>query len=535
MDTRMPARTVPLSRDERMRKVTLALIFLNILQIAGSYGQRVAFAYYFGTSALLDIYFICLIIPNLLVMFFHGLGTATTPTCARLEEESGEEAAKRVWGSLFWLTLAFVCLVLPIMLWQLSFLLKFSGGNLTPDQEQIAIYFSRYLLPAQFGIQGMSYFLSTLLTYKKHFVVCKLGSTMVLVILTLGIVLFGHRVGVFAAVIAFFVGSAAELALDLYFAWRYINFGALFDLLRGQFPPRLKRIAGQALPVMMLALNGQAMAAADSIMSRALGDGALSILNYTYAIFQIPQLVFTKASTTVKFPDLFRQAARNDYAAFAGNIYDTIESTMLWIFPCTVGMLVLRTPMVSVMLEHGRFSSSDTSSVASLLVFFAPISILWAMWLCLGRPLVALEKSHTVMLIEFTMTGLSIGLNFLLRPLLGLSGLVLSTAIAMTFTITGFLLVIRREIKILSISHIFSILARPFIAASVMGLVCSLLLAAMALGGMSSVAQVVVIPAIGCPLYFALAASLKIPDAIRIAGWVGSKTGGWLSPLRQTE
>lgn len=518
-----------------MRKVTLTLIFLNILQIAGSYGQRAAFAYYFGASELLDIYLVCLIIPSLLVVFFQGLGTATTPTCARVEEESGEVAAKRVWGSLFWMTLAFVCLVLPLMLWKLSFLLKFSGGNLTPGQEEIAISFSRYLLPAQFGIQGMSYFLSTLLTYKKHFVVCKLGTTMTTVILTLGIVLFGHRIGVFAAVVSILAGSIAELALNFFFARRYVDFTALFDLLKGQLPPRLKRIAGQAVPVMMLALNGQLMAAADSIMATAIGGGALSILNYTYAIFQIPQLVFTKASTTVKFPDLFRQAARNDFAAFAGNIYETIESTMMWIFPCTVGMLVLRVPLVSVMLEHGNFSAADTESVASLLVFFAPISILWAMWLCLGRPLVALEKSHSVMLIEFTMTALSIGLNFALRPLLGLRGLVLSTAIAMTFTIAGFLLVIRSEIKVLEITRVFRIISRPFIASSVMGLVCSLLLLAMALTRTSALAQVIVVSAIGCPLYFALAAAMKIPDAVRIVHWLGVRTGALLAPVRQTE
>ena len=120
------------------------------------------------------------------------------------------------------------------------------------------------------------------------------------------------------------------------------------------------------------------------------------------------------------------------------------------------------------------------------------------------------------MRVEVVMTVLSIGLNFLLRPWLGLSGLVLSTVLAMLFTIIGFLLIIKKEIVVLGMGTIAGIVLKTSCASLLMGLVCYLARQAMIAGGASDIILILSISMLGLIFYMVCARLFGIDDATSI-------------------
>jgi len=503
-----------------MKRDVFGLILLNIIQAATSYGQRALFAYYFGTSAELDVYYISSIIPGLLVFFFSAIGTATVPTVSRLEENGGHAAARRLWGQLFWLNALLLLVLLPLALWQAPAIIKLTSSNLHPNHERLAVRFARYMLTAQFGIQGLSYFLQSLLTYRGRFFISRVGALIPAVVMIASVGLLARSFGTFSAVLAVLIGNSAQLLLTVIAARKDVDFAVIFVWLRSSLRFKAEGLApvlAQTLPVMMLSLNARAMTAADAAMASAIGAGAVSIYSYAYGIFQIPQLIFTQASTMVKIPDIFKQAARGNHKLFAESIYQTIDTTLLLILPSTAGLLILREPLVRLLLEHGSFTASETQAVSQLLLYFGPVSVLWALWLCLGNPLIALQRTKTALTVEVSTTVLSIVMNYLLRPILDLKGLVLSTIIAMSFMIASFLLILRKELPELKLWRIATGILKQSAATALMSGVCLGLLALLELLNRGVLIRILIVGLSGAIFYFLSAAYLfNIADALRL-------------------
>jgi len=487
-------------------------MLLSGIQMLASYGQRMLLAYYFGATVELDRYFLCLTIPNTLVFFFKALGTSASPVGTKFEESDKVDSSRQLWGGLFWLAIGVLGVVTSILFWRAGDLAHLAG-NQSPEQLAQTTLILRLLLVSEFGMEGISMLVSSLQTLRSRFILSKVTALFPFISLITGVALLHNKLGVVSIAGSLAVGSAAAAVVDVWSIRKDLDFSTLRKLFNVKLPDGVSRVFRHSLPVMVLTLNGQVLTAADNIMAAGVGAGALSIFTYAYGIFQIPQIIFTQASTLVKTPDLYKQAARGNFALFAKNIYETLESTLFLVTPATIGLLVLREPLIRMMLQHGSFKPETTGAVSNLLLFFAPVSILWAMWLCLGRPLIALQRAAAVMRIEVVMTVLSIGLNFLLRPWLGLQGLVLSTACAMLFTIVGFLMVIQKEIKVLNMGTIFRIVLKTGGASVIMGAVCVLAIQVLELSGPPDIVVILAISSLGAILYLLLARIFGIQDA----------------------
>lgn len=506
-----------------MKRETVALILLNVLHIATSYGQRAVFAYYFGTSPELDAYFLALVIPNVIVFIFQAVGNASLAVGAQIEHEEGEGSIAKYWGRMFWLCLLALAAVLPLAMWQLPHIAQWIAGDLQPGGVERVTTYSYLVFPAQFGLQGLSLYLITVLSYRRRYYMAKIATLTPLAVLCVGVALMHGKLGVTAAAVALTLGTVGQFALCVIASLGSVSFREMSGVKELVRSPLFKQVLGQAFPVMMLTVNGRFMTAADNVMASAIGNGAVSLFSYAFGLFQIPQLIFTQASTVVKTRDFFKNAASKDHSSLVRDIVDTLDTTLFLIFPSTIGLIIVRTPAVRVMFEHGHFAGSDTEAVAQLLVWFAPVSILWAMWICLSTPLVALQRAGTVLRIELFTTALSIGGNFLLRPVFGLGGLVLSTAIAILFTVCAFLTVLKRDLPELDLGRVWSLCTRHMLAALLMGWLGQLLLFRLERIGASDAVQLAIVIPFGVICFAAAGYFLRLPDMMKLTAWLNSR------------
>jgi putative peptidoglycan lipid II flippase len=158
--------------------------------------------------------------------------------------------------------------------------------------------------------------------------------------------------------------------------------------------------------------------------------GGPTYLFYGMRLIQFPLGVFGVALATAVLPSLATQAARGNIDAVRETLGFGLRVIFFIIFPAMVGLILLRTPIVHLFFEHGRFTSADTAGTASAVLAYAV-----GLWAFAGVRIIvaafyALQDTKTpVMVAAIALTGNIILSLILMRPL-AYTGLALATALS---------------------------------------------------------------------------------------------------------
>jgi putative peptidoglycan lipid II flippase len=143
-----------------------------------------------------------------------------------------------------------------------------------------------------------------------------------------------------------------------------------------------------------------------------------------------PLGVFSVAVATVLFPTLSRLAARRDAGGMRRALGNGMRQINLLLIPSAAVLLVLATPIVRLVYQHGTFGTHSTRLVAEALFWFAfslPFAgvnlLLTRTFFALQRPWIPTRLAAMNMIVDAIV---SIALY---KPL-GIAGLVIGTAAA---------------------------------------------------------------------------------------------------------
>jgi len=161
-------------------------------------------------------------------------------------------------------------------------------------------------------------------------------------------------------------------------------------------------------------------------------EGAPMKLYLAQRLYQFPLGVFLIALTTAIYPQFSRMAAGRDMEGFADSVIRGLRMVVFVGLPASVGLILLREPLVALLFERGQFSQADTVRTASVLLFYAAGIWAYGLQMMLGRAFYALQDSKTPVRIAMTMVVLNLALNLILVHVLPEPqerGLALATAI----------------------------------------------------------------------------------------------------------
>ncbi len=176
-------------------------------------------------------------------------------------------------------------------------------------------------------------------------------------------------------------------------------------------------------------------------------QGAVTGLQFAQRLYQFPLGVFGIALATAIFPALAHAAAVHhaDGPASKGASNGTIGSGLdefrtilqqglqLTIFvglPASVGLILVRVPLVRVIFERYEFTIEDSARVAMILAGYGAAVWAYAMTHVLTRAYYALGDSRTPLIVCTAMTAVNLVLNLTLVWWLGVAALAWSTAIS---------------------------------------------------------------------------------------------------------
>ncbi len=156
--------------------------------------------------------------------------------------------------------------------------------------------------------------------------------------------------------------------------------------------------------------------------------GAVSRIFYAQRLYQFPFGVFGISLATVVFPVMSADAARKDSAALCTTIARSIKGAIFVAFPATVGLILIRKPLISLLFEHGRFTLQDTILTASIVVCYTIGLTGFFMQQICAKAYYSTQDSHKPMQTTLLAVALNFILNLILIWPLGAAGLALATS-----------------------------------------------------------------------------------------------------------
>ncbi|MCH7812780.1 MAG: murein biosynthesis integral membrane protein MurJ, partial [Planctomycetes bacterium] len=259
---------------------------------------------------------------------------------------------------------------------------------------------------------------------------------------------------------------------------------------------------------------------ADKLIAFAfIADGrGPSVLGYAHMPYHLPVAVFGIAIATAIFPLLSRHAAREDRVGLARSVERGLGLSIFVAAPATVGLMLVASPLCSLLYERGEFDAVATSYVARTLVAYAFGLVAYSALQIVVRAYYAFQDTRTPVLVGVTVLALNVALDFVLVFPMAEAGLALASAISVTVQAVWLTWALARRLPEMRWSGLLAGAGRCVAASLVMGLVIWAVLRPEVLGGQRPYVQLLAAIPAGVLVYAGAARLLRCPELVELLG-----------------
>ncbi len=436
--------------------------------------RDLSLAYVFGAGNDMDAYTVAFRIPNLLRdLFAEGaMSSAFVPTFTRLLTLEGKQAAWRLGNlvitALLLATAALVALGM-VYAWPI---VNFAAADYAavPGKLELAVSLARVMFPfltliaIAVGLMGMLNSLHRFFIPAFSPAVFNIGTLATMAVLIPLFRASGIR-PIYAVAVGTLVGGLGQVVVQ----WpslrregfRYrpvVDFGD-----RG-----LREVLVLMGPGTMALAAVQVNVLVNTMLATSQGEGAASWLNFAFRLMYLPMGLFGMSIATAAIPSLSSAAAREDRAGMRATLSSALRMMLMLNVPAAVGLVVLATPIVALLFEHGSFTPAATAGTAAALACYAPGLIGYSVVKLAAPAFYSLRDSRTPVVVSVASVVVNLALNLLLIRVLGFRGLALGTAASALFNGLALLWLLRRRLGGLDGRRVGVAFAKVLIASVIM-------------------------------------------------------------------
>jgi putative peptidoglycan lipid II flippase len=434
-------------------------------------------AYYFGAGDANDAFRVASRIPNLVRdLFAEGaMSAAFVPTFTRHLTLEGKERSFRLANSVINALLIVTGILVVVAIVFAGPLVRAYAGSFAnvPGKLELTIFLARVVTPF-LTLVAIAAVLMGMLNSMGHFFVPALSPAMFNVagiVMAVTLIPLAPRLGVRPITIvalATLVGGLGQLVIQ----WPPLRkegfrYRPVLDL-RDEGLRRVLLLMG---PGTLGMAATQINVLVNQQIATSQGTGAVSWLDYAFRLMYLPIGLFGVSIGAAATPAISRLIAQRDSTQIRRTIAHALTLMMFLNVPATVGLMVLANPIISVIFEHGRFTSADTSATGAALQLYAIGLVGYSVVRIISPTFYALGRSRIPVFVSAGSVVINVVLNITLARVLGYRGLALGTSITAIVNAAVQLLLLRREIRGIEGRRIAASLVRVVIASAVMGVV----------------------------------------------------------------
>ena len=187
----------------------------------------------------------------------------------------------------------------------------------------------------------------------------------------------------------------------------------------------------------------------DTLLASLLEEGSISYLYYGNRLVQLPLGIFGVALGVAILPTFSAQAARGEFAKLTQTLAFGIRLILFITIPATIGLILLRYPMVNALWERGMFTETSTIGTANALLFYSIGLCAFAGIKVIAPAFYSLKDTKTPVKIGVYSLVLNVVLNLILIGPLGYGGLALATSLSAFFNVGMLIYLIRTRLGLM--------------------------------------------------------------------------------------
>lgn len=429
----------------------------------------------FGASGELDAYYAANRVSDTLFNLVAGgaLASAFIPTFTTLLVKDDRDGAWKLASAISNLVLL-VLIALSLLVgifapWVVSTLLaKFKD----PAQTALTVELLRIQI-ASAVIFGLSGLLMGILNAHQRFLTPALAPAMYPLGVIFGVEVLAPRMGIHGVAWGVVIGASLHLLVQLpqlirLPGVRYMpSLGLQYPAVREVFLLMAPRLVGVAVVQLNFWVNTR--------IASALSAGYVSALNIAFALMIMPQAAIAQSIAIAALPTFSAQVARGKLEDMRRSLAATLRLILLLAIPSSVGLILLRTPLVALLYQGGSFTAQDTELVAWALLWYAAGLVGQCLVEITSRAFYALHDTRTPVTVGVIAMSLNVVFSLLFSAwferigLPGLGGLALANSLATALEAAALLALMYRRLDGLHANEILRAAGGAVAATAAMG------------------------------------------------------------------
>jgi putative peptidoglycan lipid II flippase len=410
-------------------------------------------AYYFGAQDANDAFRVAFRIPNLVRdLFAEGaMSAAFVPTFTQELTTGGEPRAWQLANAVITALLLITGLLVLLAIIFAEPLVRFYAGDFAqvPGKLELTVHLARIMAPFLTLVAIAAVFMG-MLNALGHFFIPALSPAMfnvATIVMAVAFVPFAPSLGITPIVIiavATLVGGLGQLAIQ----WQPLRSEGYRYRPRLDFrDPALGRVLLLMGPGTIGMAATQINVLVNTQFASSQGTGAISWLDYAFRVMYLPIGLFGVSVAAASTPALSRLAATNNMPQMRSTVAAAIGLMMALNLPATLGLIVLASPIVQLIFEHGSFTAADTAATALALQYYALGLVGYSVVRIVSPAFYALRMSRIPVIASVTSVVANVLLNVILVRVMGYAGLALGTSLAAIVNAAVQVILLRRQLR----------------------------------------------------------------------------------------
>ena len=434
------------------RGAGVVMVGMALSSLAGL-ASTILVSHAFGTSRNLDAFYAANRLTEILFNLMAGgaLASAFIPTftgfLTRGDRVGGWRLASSV-ANLVFLALTLVGALAALAgPWLVRHVL--APGFDDPAQISLTVSLLRIMLLSSivFGLSGL---LMGVLNAHQHFALPALAPACYRAGGIIGVVFLVPRLGIHGLAWGVVLGAVLHLLVQLP-ALRGRR--AVYQPRLGLGDPDVRQVARLMAPRLLGVAVVQLNFLVNTILASGMAEGSLTAITFGFMLMIMPQAIIAQAIAIAALPTFSEQASRNDPQALRSTLSSALRAVLFLSLPASLGLILLRRPIVGLLLERGAFGPDSTELVAWALLWYAAGLVGHSLLEILVRAFYAMQDTHTPVLVGASAMSLNVVLSVglaALFPRLGWAphgGLALANSLATAVEFLVLLRILQRRLR----------------------------------------------------------------------------------------
>lgn len=412
--------------NRRILRAAVSVTLAGIIGKLASTSKEFLVAGVYGRSDAMDAFLAAFLIPNLLVnVFAESMNQVLIPTLVRVRLQEGQRKAQELLSnSTLWmcLLLTFACVIMGIFARRFFPLLTWS---FPPAKFELSLHLFWALLPMVL-LTGIASNCTAVLNSVERFALPALVPGVIPLCVVAGALLLHGQLGIWALVIFATVGTAAHAGLV---AWRMSSNGYPLRFRWYGMSEATSEVAHQYGPVLLSSVVASGGLIIDQAMAASMPAGSVSTLVFAGRFVGVVVTLLAGAVSSALTPYFSMMVAEKDWQACRKTLRHWTRLTAAIAIPLAAAIILSAHLLVRLTLQHGAFSSRDTSAVAPVLAVYAIQIPFFAVSRVYYRFVLAMRRTDLILYCGILNLLLDIVLDIVLMRFMGVAGLALATSL----------------------------------------------------------------------------------------------------------